>query len=163
MTMILYLLLKNPQTMRKLRAELYNARETGRLSDPIKFTDIDKLEYLGAVIKETMRFKSFFRPPFERVVPLGGVELAGRYIPAGTVVYISQVNTSFDRSIWGRFPDAFRPERWLEADRTSQSTMERCMLGFGGGKRICLGRHIAKFEMKKVIPRLLLEFDVSLD
>jgi cytochrome P450 len=38
--------------------------------------------------------------------------------------------------------------------------MERTMLAFGAGKRVCLGRHIAELEMKKVIPRLLLEFDV---
>jgi hypothetical protein len=161
MTMILYLLLKNPHTMRKLRTKLTEVGETGRLSDPIKFIEVDKLEYLDAVIKEAMRFKSFFRPSFERVVPQSGVEIAGKYVPGGTVVYISQVNTSFDRSVWGRYPDGFRPERWLGTDQATKSMMERCMLGFGGGKRICLGRHIAKFEMKKVIPRLLLEFDVS--
>lgn len=39
--------------------------------------------------------------------------------------------------------------------------MDRVNVGFGGGKRICLRRHVAEMEVKKCVARLVQEFDVS--
>lgn len=41
--------------------------------------------------------------------------------------------------------------------------MERGSLGFGSGKRVCLGRHIAEMEVKKIVPALLHTFDIVLE
>jgi cytochrome P450 len=38
--------------------------------------------------------------------------------------------------------------------------MERSLIAFSAGKRICLGQHIAWLEMKKLIPRLLEAYKV---
>jgi hypothetical protein len=57
--------------------------------------------------------------------------------------------------------DTFRPERWLSEDAEERLALMRGLLGFGAGNRICLGRHLAELEMKKVLPSLLLRFDVS--
>jgi cytochrome P450 len=66
-----------------------------------------------------------------------------------------------DRDCFGEDADIFRPERWLTDDTERVIAMERASLGFGSGKRVCLGRHIAELEIKKVIPTLLLRFKVS--
>jgi cytochrome P450 len=48
-------------------------------------------------------------------------------------------------------PDAFRPERFLEADAPDTYTW----IPFGGGTRRCLGASFALFEMRTVIRRVL--------
>jgi len=110
-----------------------------------------------------MRHFWFLSTLLEREVPQGGAEVAGRWLPGGTCVAVPAEVVHFDPSIYGEDARDFRPDRWVQADSTQRILMERTMLGFGAGKRVCLGRHIAELEMKKVIPRLLLEFDLTLD
>ena len=161
MTVIMYNLLKHPEAMKKLRSEIEDALNAGRLSVLPRFPETDKLDFLGAVIKETMRLQPFLIPQLEREVPAGGAEVAGQFLPGGTTVGICVWHAHRDPAVFGKDADEFRPDRWLEADHQRKILMERSVLGFGAGKRACLGRHIAELEMKKVIPRLLLEFDVS--
>ncbi|KIY00905.1 uncharacterized protein Z520_03571 [Fonsecaea multimorphosa CBS 102226] len=164
MTAIIYYLLKYPEAMKKLRSEIDEARHAGRLSTPQpRFVETDRLEYLGAVIKETMRMRPFVRPLLEREVPPGGAVIAGKFLPGGTTVGVSVSNVHFDRTVFGKDADEFRPDRWLDPDPQRRVLMERSVLGFGAGKRVCLGKHIAELEMKMVIPRILLEFDLSLE
>ncbi|KIW32454.1 uncharacterized protein PV07_04000 [Cladophialophora immunda] len=162
MTAILYYLVKYPGAMKKLRSEIDEALNAGRLSPQPRFVETDRLDYLGAVIKETMRMQPFVRVPLEREVPPEGAEIAGTFLPGGTIVGVSVWNAHFDRTVFGKDADEFRPDRWLEPDHQRRLMMERTVLGFGAGKRVCIGRHIAELEMKKVIPRILLEFDVSI-
>ncbi|OAP60317.1 hypothetical protein AYL99_05319 [Fonsecaea erecta] len=159
MTAIIYYLLKYPEAMKKLRYEMDEALNGGRLSAQPRFVETDKLSYLAAVIKETMRMQPFVRVPLEREVPPEGAEIAGQFLPGGTTVGVSVWNTHFDRGVFGKDADEFKPDRWLECDDERRFMMERSVLGFGAGKRICIGRHIAEMEMKMVIPRILLEFD----
>lgn len=62
-------------------------------------------------------------------------------------------------------PEAFQPERWLESNTTKEqlAVMEKSFLNFGAGSRVCLGRNISMIEMRKIIPQLLREFDVSIE
>ena len=156
----LYDLMKNPEAMKRLRTEINVNFNAGKLSDPPMFTETDQWEYLGAVIKESMRIRPFLRTPLEREVPAEGTEIAGQFIPGGTTVSIAMWNVHRDIAVFGKDPNEFRPERWLEADSQRKLLMERSVLGFGAGKRVCLGRHIAELEMKKVIPKLLMDFEV---
>ncbi|EXJ66934.1 uncharacterized protein A1O5_10129 [Cladophialophora psammophila CBS 110553] len=163
MTTILYNLLKSPVAMQKLRTEIDEALDAGRLSaaPQPRFVETDRLDYLGAVIKETMRLQPFVRVLLERQVPPEGAEIASTFLPGGTTVGVSVWNAHFNPAVFGKDADEFRPDRWLEADHHRRLVMERSVLGFGAGKRVCIGRHIAELEMKKVIPRMLLEFNVS--
>ncbi len=161
MTTIIYFLLKNPLAMKKLRAELDAAVNAGELSNPPRYTEADRIKYLSAVIKESMRLYHFLPTPLERVVPAGGAQISGHWLPGGTTVAVPVPVVQRDVKVFGQDANDFRPERWLETEEHQRIVMERTMLAFGAGKRICLGRHIAELEMKKVIPRLLLEFDVS--
>ncbi|KAK5196877.1 hypothetical protein LTR20_009369 [Exophiala xenobiotica] len=163
MSTIFYFLLKNPLAMKKLRAELNGAVSAGRLSNPPTYTEADRLKYLSAVIKESMRLYHFLPTPLERVVPAGGAEISGHWLPGGTTIAVPAPVVHRNVKVFGEDANDFRPDRWVEADEYQRIVMERTMLAFGAGKRVCLGRHIAELEMKKVIPRLLLEFDMSLD
>ena len=161
MTTIIYYLLKNPQTFTKLQQELEDAVACGQLSNPPTYLEAEKLKYLTAVMKEAMRCYPFLAVLLERIVPVGGATIAGTWLPGGTVVACHPTIVHHDRDCFGKDADNFRPERWLTDDTERVIAMERASLGFGSGKRVCLGRHIAELEIKKVIPALLLKFKVS--
>jgi cytochrome P450 len=49
---IIYYLLKNPQCKQKLIEEIDSLRKEGKLSDPVKLSEADKMPYLQAVMYE---------------------------------------------------------------------------------------------------------------
>jgi cytochrome P450 len=65
-----------------------------------------------------------------------------------------------DPTIWGDDVEVYRPDRWLEADEPQRIKMNRANLLFSAGKRMCLGLNISWLEMKKVIPALVMNFEV---
>src|SRR5205823_705226 len=72
--------------------------------------DVDRLPYTRAVLAESMRLY----PPAWTVARQAkqDVEVAGRVIPAKTVVMMSQWVTHRDPRWWPE-PEKFDPERWL--------------------------------------------------
>ena len=57
---MLYYMLKNPSTMRKLQKEIEEMEEKGLISDPVTYQQSCKMPYLQAVMKEAMRFMQTF-------------------------------------------------------------------------------------------------------
>ena len=80
---ILYHLIKNPETLRKLRQEIEDMSSKGTLSNPAKFKEAQRLLYLQAVIKEGLRMYSATGFPLWRAVPEPGVTLSGKFFPPG--------------------------------------------------------------------------------
>jgi cytochrome P450 len=99
--------------------------------------------------------------PMERKVPAGGVTIAGRFFPKGTTVGCMPSAIHMNQSVFGKDAEVFRPERWLEADEDTLEFMEAAHLVFSRGRRACLGQHIATMQMKKVIPSIVRNFDIS--
>jgi len=154
-------LLRNPDKHKRLVAELDQAAAAGKLSNPPRYTEINTLPYLDAFLKEILRVNPIPPIVMERVVPPQGAVLAGVHIPGGTVVGCLASIVHSDQSYFGRDADEFRPERWLTDDKDEKLHLEKGFVGFGGGSRICIGRHIAELEVKKVIAALLMDFNVS--
>jgi cytochrome P450 len=149
-------ILRHPAKLAKLEGEL----ATAPLSQPPTFTELNKLPYLDACIKESMRLQTISGDMLERVVGNSGAEIAGSWVPGGTVVAVSSHVINRDESIWGSRTDMYNPDRWIEADKAQRRRMERSLIAFGAGKRMCIGQHIAWLEMKKLIPRLLTTYKV---
>jgi len=154
----MFFLMKNPEKLAKLRTEL----ETADLSRPIPvYSQVSKLPYLHAVIKEGIRLFPPLTHVIERLVPAGGAEIVGTYLPQGTSVGCLQLAMHLNPKVFGKDAETFRPERWLEASAEQLRIMEVAHIGFGRGRRVCIGQHIAMMEIKKVISTLLLGFEVS--
>ncbi|KAI8940195.1 hypothetical protein NX059_003901 [Plenodomus lindquistii] len=83
---ILYYMLKNPHVMDKVLAEI-DAVVGDRDCDlkPVSFAESNSMPYFQAVMKEAMRVHPAVDLLLERVVPAGGVQIAGHHLPAGTV------------------------------------------------------------------------------
>lgn len=80
---VMYHLGRNPEILRKLREEVDLAAMEGRISDPVTFSEAQKLPYLQAVLKEALRIHPAVGLLMERVVPPGGAMIEGRYFSAG--------------------------------------------------------------------------------
>lgn len=83
MTATIYFLMKHPTCLQKLRDEIDTAARDGILSDPATFQEAQKLPYLQATIKESLRMHAAVGQILSRVVPEGGTQLAGRNFPQG--------------------------------------------------------------------------------
>ncbi|KAI0485829.1 cytochrome P450 [Xylaria cf. heliscus] len=157
-TAILFYLLKNPEILKKLEDELADAS----IQEVPVFAEVSKLPYLNAVVKEGMRVFTTGSFPMERLVPAGGVVIAGIYFPEGTSVGCMPAAVHLNKGVFGDDVDVFRPERWLIEDRERLRLMEATHMGFSRGRRNCLGQNIAVLSMKKVIPALIMKFKLTL-
>src|ERR1043166_7089021 len=140
---IFYHVLPRPDVLEKLRAELDRVLG-GR---PLAAEHIPQLEYLEAVMKESLRLTPVATNVVRRVhapVRIGGVDL-----PAGVNVSASIYGTHHRADLWPD-PERFDPDRFL-GTRPGPNTF----FPFGGGERRCLGAAFASFEMKVVLAQVL--------
>jgi cytochrome P450 len=168
---VFYNLLKNPRCYEKLNAEIDSAVESGLISNEggiITWSDAQKLPYLHACIQETFRVHPSIGLILERLTPPQGLEVAGNFIPGGTIVGCTSWVLHQRREIFGDDVEVYRPERWMSEGTVDDEThqlrlkeMNNVLFHFGGGSRTCLGKHIALLEMYKVIPSFLRRFEVS--
>ncbi|KAG7058454.1 polyketide synthase [Colletotrichum scovillei] len=158
---LIYHLLKNPPSLAKLQKEIDDATAAGRLSKFATWKESKCLTYFDACVKEATRMHPPFALPFERVVPDCGLEIDGYHIPPGTRIGINPWSLHREVSLYGAEPDLWRPERWL-CDEEKHAAMYNTLLTFGAGHRSCLGKHLAYFEIYKLIPSLLQRYNIQL-
>ncbi|KAI1620545.1 cytochrome P450 oxidoreductase [Exophiala viscosa] len=164
---ILYNLVKYPDTLRKLRAEISEFEKQGRCGNPdVSFKESQEMPYLQAVMKEALRMHPATGFPLWRDVPEGGVEICGHYFPEGTTVGINTWCAHYNEDVFGPDAKVFRPERWIEAEQEGGERlkdMDAYYMPFGLGSRTCIGRHISFLEMSKLIPQIVRKFDFELE
>jgi cytochrome P450 len=161
-TSVLFYLITHPRVLKKLEVELIGEAPSSSLSIPA-WESVNKLPYLDAILKESMRCNPFLPAALERVAPPAGTIICDLPIPPGTIIGAIAHVVHHDPHVFGHDVETFRPERWLDATTEQRLAMERGSLGFGSGKRNCLGRHIAELEIKKVVPALIGAFDMVLE
>lgn len=120
------------------------------------FQDRPALPYISAIVEELLRW----RPAGAAGVPhFTKVETSyeGFRIPANSVVIANHWSITREEAVFGPDVEAFVPERWLDLE----STQELPTVGFGYGRRICPGRHVARNSLWIAVARLLWAFDVK--
>ena len=137
-------LLEHPEVLARVVAELDGARTA---SGELDVAALARLEYLDAVIKETLRLRPIL-PDVVRKVQ-APMELAGYAIPTG-VSLAPCIHLAHRRATSFPEPRRFRPERFLGAKLDPYT-----WLPFGGGIRRCLGMAFALHEMKIVLGVIL--------
>lgn len=160
-----YYVLRHRAVHERLRDELHGAN----LTTPAQWKEVRNLPYLDAVMRESMRVHPGVGLLVERIVPKGGFSLPdGRFVPEGTVVGMNPWVINRNRAVFGDEPDAFIPERWLQAKGESDeafqarlSKMKSSDFTFGAGPRVCLGKHISQLESYKFVATVFHQFDVS--
>ena len=107
------------------------------MSSPPTFKDTNDLPYLQAVIREALRMHPAVGLLLERVVPAGGFEIDGFWLPEGTIIGANPWVMARDEKVFGPDAYSFRPERWLEASPEELRLMDRNDFSFGAGARTC--------------------------
>ncbi|VBB79476.1 Putative Cytochrome P450 E-class, group I [Podospora comata] len=132
----------------KAQGDLDRVVGRGRLPG---FDDRAGLPYVTAAVDELMRW----RPAGPAGVPhFTKVESSyeGWRIPANSVVIPNHWAITREEAVFGPDVEAFVPERWLGE--------ELPIVGFGYGRRICPGRHVARNGLWIAVARLLWAFDI---
>ncbi|CAI0440749.1 unnamed protein product [Linum tenue] len=149
-------LVRHPRVMKKLREEL---RKT------FHEANLDKLEYLKLVIKETIRL----HPPIPLLSPkqlTQDATIMGYDVPSGTMIMTNAWGIGRDPSDWPESPEEFWPERFLASAAAADVDFrgqDYHLIPFGSGRRGCPGVSFALAVVELVLANLVRDFEWKLD
>jgi len=132
-------LARHPQVMARLRAEIDGGESE---------------EYLDAVAKETLRIRPVITDVIRALrepMRLDGWEIPTNRFVAPAIVTVHRRGDIHDDRL------EFRPERFL----SGRSETFSGWIPFGGGRRRCIGSHMALLEMKAVIRTVVARVDLE--
>ncbi|HEY4181310.1 MAG TPA: cytochrome P450 [Kofleriaceae bacterium] len=144
-------LLVHPKILEKVLDEL----DTIIVDDRVDLRQLDKLVYLDAVLKETLRQ----RPILAFIARVAAVpfEIANYRVPAGTYL-CPAIHLAHRRTEAYPQPDVFDPERFV-----GKKTDAYSFLPFGGGGRRCIGMAFSMLEMKVILATVLSQVSLRLE
>jgi cytochrome P450 len=161
LTWTLYLLLRNPESVATILAELTERFSTPTPTNALSFSTVQpgSLPYITATFNEALRLY----PP----VPVELKECTadttfpdGTWLPKGAVVMWVPWAMGRSRQIWGQDADDFHPERWLGSASDQPMTKSAFEFPvFNGGPRACLGKKMAELLAVYVISALIREYE----
>ncbi|KOS41781.1 hypothetical protein ACN38_g7339 [Penicillium nordicum] len=141
-------LLTHPGAYKRMMEEIDNAVRKGLISDMPQYDEVlEHLPYYVGCVKETMRLCPSAPNIFPRYVPEPGLDLYGRFAPAGTEISCNPYLVHRDPKLYGYDAEEFKPERWLDVEKAK--LYNKYNFSFGYGSRVCLGRDIAMMELFK--------------
>eukprot|EP01121_Diplochlamys_sp_Union-15-3_P014409 TRINITY_DN4588_c0_g2_i2.p1 TRINITY_DN4588_c0_g2~~TRINITY_DN4588_c0_g2_i2.p1 ORF type:complete len:219 (+),score=33.97 TRINITY_DN4588_c0_g2_i2:210-866(+) len=144
----LYCLSQHPDVADKVQKELSEVLA----KEELQWETLDKLNYLGNVIKETLRLY----PPAP-IITRDAVKddiIKGVRIPAKTAIIMSPGVMHKLPQYW-EDPLKFDPDRW---DRKNDTVTNFTYMPFITGPRSCIGNKFASIEMKTILAVLLSKF-----
>lgn len=155
LTVTTFHLLDNSDILARLKNELIEA-----LPDPQAtpaWSDLEKLPYLSAIIREGLRLA---HGPSNRLprVSRTTMKYGSWTIPPNTPISMSPMLIHENETI---FPNhrKFLPERWLEPNNGS---LNKYLMAFGKGPRACLGMNLAYAELYITLATIFRRFRFEL-
>lgn len=137
--------------MKKVQSEI---REKFGDKEIISLEEIEELEYLNMVVKETWRL----HPPSPLLIPrkvMTEFEINGYTIPVNTRLQVNVWAIGRDPDAW-KDPEVFLPERFVNSDINPKGQYFE-LLPFGGGRRICpaiyMGTKMVEFGLASLLNR----------
>ncbi|KAL2504596.1 Cytochrome [Abeliophyllum distichum] len=150
-------LVLHPEVQAKLREELDRVVGNRGITD----SDIEKLPYLEAIVKEALRV----HPPGPLLswarLSTADVQLKnGMVIPANTTAMVNMWAITHDAHVWDD-PFEFKPERLLTAEGHVEVDVRGSDLRlapFGAGRRVCPGKNLGMLTVSLWVAKLVHHF-----
>ncbi|XP_059432652.1 cytochrome P450 71AU50-like, partial [Corylus avellana] len=149
-------LMKNPQVMKKVQKELEDVVGLERM---VEESDLDSLEYLDMVLKETFRL----HPIAPLLLPHEATEdctINGFHIPHKSRVMINVWTIGRDPSVWSD-AEKFCLERFVGSNIDVRGR-DFQLIPFGSGRRGCPGMQLGLTVVRLVVAQLVDCFDWEL-
>ncbi|KAJ7306273.1 high nitrogen upregulated cytochrome P450 monooxygenase 2 [Mycena albidolilacea] len=158
MSSLVWFLLSNPKCYQRVQQESDNVFVNGD-----DFFDVGKhqeLHFLSACIDEALRLHPPVPSSGPRQVRLNepGRNIAGRFIPEGTSIYIPPYSLHRNPDYFSH-PDNFIPDRWIQ-DSKLEKHNTAAFIPFSIGPANCVGKQFAKRELFTVLVVLFKSFDL---
>ncbi|KAH9032518.1 cytochrome P450 [Lactarius hengduanensis] len=195
LTWYLYEIARNPECQEHVRAEIaaIRAKKSG---EELSVTDLESMAYTLATIKEGLRLHPIVHTLLKEatqddVIPLSspivtksGEQVSSIPVRKGTLVDLAVGVYNRLPEIWGADANEFKPERFLDIDKSNHSNVgvfgnlmtfceynplflsvcalspSICFIASGPGG--CIGWRFAVLEMQTIIVTLLENFEFSL-
>ncbi|GFF55322.1 trichodiene oxygenase [Aspergillus udagawae] len=154
----LYHLVDNPPILQELRAQLEKLLEENQ--GQLSWTALEQLPYLRHIVMEGMRVTSSVTGRLARIAPDEVLQYKDWTIPPGTPVSMDHHFTHLDPSIFPN-PRRFDPDRW-DAAAAAGTPLDRYLLPFGRGSRMCIGINLASAVIYRALAALVLRYDMEL-
>ncbi|XP_008813456.2 cytochrome P450 93G1-like [Phoenix dactylifera] len=147
-------LINHPEALEKVREEIDRVVGKDRL---VGETDLPKLPYLQAAMKETMRLHP--AAPVAHRQTTKDIHVGGYDIPADTVLMVNLWAIGRDPSYW-EDPLEFRPERFMsDAAAVDVRGQHFQLLPFGSGRRGCPGMVLAMQVVSVTVAAMVQSFE----
>ncbi|KAI2642480.1 cytochrome P450 monooxygenase-like protein [Xylaria nigripes] len=151
-----YELARDPSVVQKIRNEL---QQHGiRNDDSFSITQLQYMQYLNAFINETLRMHPTNPGGLFRLTPPEGVSIGGHYLPGGVKVVNPHYTVHRSPKAYV-YPNEFIPERWTT--RSELVLNKKAFCAFSMGRFACIGKNLALNELRTVISKTVLEFDIA--
>jgi cytochrome P450 len=149
----LYFLTKYPTCYQKLQ-KLVKAEFPGGEND-WTYERAKTIAYIDFIVQETLRLKPSIPAGLARLTPADGLQIDEITIPGDTIVSVPAHTIHRDERYWKNALE-FIPERWedLSPDKTP-------WIPFTRGQLSCPGKNLAFMELRMVLSRIALRYDVS--
>ncbi|KAL2839204.1 cytochrome P450 [Aspergillus pseudoustus] len=153
---IFYELVRHPEEIEKLRAEL--APYANEASGEFLHSTIAHLDHLNGVINEILRLYPAVPSALQRKTAPEGIAIAGVHIPGNIHIMCPMYTIGRSELAYER-PNEFIPERWYKC---SELVKEKgAFMPFSAGEFNCVGRPLALMNLRTTVARLIMEFDVT--
>lgn len=169
----LYQLAVRPELVKEIREEIRRVNEAfhGDLS-PVA---LHEMKLLDSVLKEAQRLNPTTPSHFHRYVERDVTLKDGTLLPAGMTIESIFAPPLFDASVYPN-PETFDPYRFLKLrsgqvpdpykyknkEQYSFSHATKENLAWGYGAHVCPGRYFANNEIKLILARMLLRYDIQM-
>ncbi|KAF2400739.1 cytochrome P450 [Trichodelitschia bisporula] len=122
---------------------------------------LDTLPTLQAILQETLRLHAAIPGPQPRITPPGGCRIGTDechyQVPGGVRISAQAYSLHRNAAVFEE-PETWRPERWLEASPEKLREMMRWYWPFSSGGRMCIGSHLAMYQMQNILAAVYTDF-----